>query len=151
MGAIVCATRGGKASRATQEKAIALAKERGARLVFLCIVDPGFAGPVDESLACALDGELKRLGRSLLCIAQARAQQQGIDAETVVRSGKVAKTIEATLEELGADTLVIGAPGAGSRTEAFGSKDINRLTEAVRQSTGVEVVLVLSEPAQGAQ
>ncbi|MGD2147136.1 MAG: universal stress protein [Anaerolineae bacterium] len=142
MGAIVCATRGGRASRATQEKAIDLAKERGARLVFLCIVDPGFAGAMDELLACALDDELKRLGRSLLCIAQARAQQRGIDAETVVRSGSVAESIEAAIEELGADTLVIGAPGAGSQTEAFGSEDVNRLAEAVRQSTGVEVVLV---------
>jgi nucleotide-binding universal stress UspA family protein len=97
---------------------------------------------MDELLACALDDELKRLGRSLLCIAQARAQQRGIDAETVVRSGSVAESIEAAIEELGADTLVIGAPGAGSQTEAFGSEDVNRLAEAVRQSTGVEVVLV---------
>jgi nucleotide-binding universal stress UspA family protein len=142
MGAIVCATRGGRASRATQERAIALAKERGADLVFLCFVDPGFAGPMDEALTCALNDELKRLGRSLLCIAQARAQQHGIDAKTVVRSGSVIENIEAALREFDADTLVIGAPGAGSQTEAFGSGDVNRLADAVRQSTGVEVVLV---------
>jgi nucleotide-binding universal stress UspA family protein len=141
MGAIICATRGGRASRATQERAIALAKERGTPLVFLCVVDPSFAGPMDEPLTCALNDELKRLGRSLLCIAQARAQKQGIDAQTVVRSGPVAESIEAALREFGADTLVVGGPGAGSR-EAFGSEDINRLAEAVRQSMGVEVVLV---------
>ena len=142
MGAIVCATRGGKASRATQERAIDLAKERGADLVFLCIVDPSFAAPMDEPLACALDDELKRLGRSLLCIAQARAQQRGIDAQTVVRSGKLTESIEAAIHELDADTLVIGAPGVESQTEAFGSEDVSRLAEAVRQSTGVEVVVV---------
>jgi nucleotide-binding universal stress UspA family protein len=142
MGAIVCATRGGRASRATQERAIALAKEQGAELVFLCSVDPGFAGPMDEPLTCALNDELKRLGRSLLCIAQARAQQQGIDAKTVVRSGPVTENIEAALREFNADTLVIGAPGAASRTEAFGSEDVNRLADAVGQSTGVEVVVV---------
>ncbi|MGD2179280.1 MAG: universal stress protein [Anaerolineae bacterium] len=142
MGAIVCATRGGRASRATQERAIALAKERGAELVFLCIVDPGFAGPMDEPLTCALNDELKRLGRSLLCIAQARAQEQGIDAKTVVRSGPVRESVEAALRELDADTLVIGAPRAGSRTEAFGTEEVDRLADAVRQSTGVDVLLV---------
>jgi nucleotide-binding universal stress UspA family protein len=142
MGAIVCATRGGRASRATQERAIALAKERGDQLIFLCVVDPSFAGPMDETLTCALDDELKRLGRSLLCIAQARAQQQGIDAQTVVRSGPVAESIEAALREFDTDTLVMGGPGAGSQREAFGSDDVHRLAEAVRQSTGVEVVLV---------
>jgi nucleotide-binding universal stress UspA family protein len=142
MGAIVCATRGGRASRATQERAIDLAKERGTELVFLCIVDPSFAGPMDEPLTCALNDELKRLGRSLLCIAQARAQQKGIDAKTVVRSGPVTENIEAALREFDADTLVIGAPGAESQTEAFGSRHFNRLADAVRQSTGVEVELV---------
>jgi nucleotide-binding universal stress UspA family protein len=142
MGGIVCATRGGRASRATQERAIALAKGRGAELIFLCIVDPSFAGPMDEPLTCALNDELKRLGRSLLCIAQARAKQQGIEAKTVVRSGPVMENIEAALREFGADTLVIGAPGAVSQSEAFGSEDVNRLADAVRQSTGVEVVLV---------
>jgi nucleotide-binding universal stress UspA family protein len=142
MGAIVCATRGGRASHATQEKAIDLAQERGARLVFLCIVDPSFAEPMDEPLACALDDELMRLGRSLLCIAQARAQQRGIDAETMVRSGSIAESIEAAIEELGADTLILGAPGAGSHREAFGSEDVKRLAETVSRSTGVEVVLV---------
>lgn len=142
MGAIICATRGGRASRATQERAIALAKERGEELLFLCVVDPSFAGAMDEPLTCALNDELKRLGRSLLCIAQARAQQQGIHAKTVVRSGPVTESIEAALREFDAGTLVIGAPGAGAGTEAFGSEDVNRLADAVRQSTGTEVVLV---------
>jgi nucleotide-binding universal stress UspA family protein len=119
-----------------------LAKERGAGLVFLCIVDPRFAGPMDEPLTCALNDELMRLGRSLLCIAQARAQQQGIDAKTVVRSGLVRENIEAALQEFNADMLVIGAPGASAQSEAFGSDDVSTLADAVRESTGVEVVLV---------
>jgi nucleotide-binding universal stress UspA family protein len=142
MGAIVCATRGGRASRATQERAIALAKERGVDLVFLCVIDPGFAEPMDELLTCALDDELKRLGRSLLCIAQERARQQGIDATTVVRSGPVRENIEAALRELDAGTLVIGAPGAKAQSEAFGSADVSRLADALSQSTGVEVLLI---------
>ena len=87
MGPIVCATRGGEASRRTQERAIALAKERGAPLIFLCAVDPSFAGTVSDELAAALADELRRLGRSLLCIAQARAREKGVEAQTHVRCG----------------------------------------------------------------
>jgi nucleotide-binding universal stress UspA family protein len=97
---------------------------------------------MDERLRRALNDELKRLGRSLLCIAQARAQQQGIDAKTVVRSGPVTESIEAALREFNTDMLVIGTPGAGSHIEAFGPGDVNQLADALRQSTGVEVVLV---------
>jgi nucleotide-binding universal stress UspA family protein len=97
---------------------------------------------MDEPLTCALNDELKRLGRSLLCIAQARAQQKGVDAKTVVRTGPVRESIETALREFDADTLVIGAPGATAASEAFGSGDVSRLADEMRQSTGVEVVLV---------
>ncbi|HHS96590.1 MAG TPA: universal stress protein [Chloroflexi bacterium] len=138
---IVCATRGGEASRRTQERAIALAKERGADLIFLYIVDPTFAGPVNGALAAAMEDELKRLGRSLLSIAQARAQEQGVRAKTVVRAGPVWETIKAYLKEVGAGTLVLGAPG-DEVDEAADVGDVNRLAEEVRRETGVEVVVV---------
>ena len=37
---IVCATRGGEASRRAQERAISLAKELEAELIFLYVTDP---------------------------------------------------------------------------------------------------------------
>ena len=51
MGPIVCATRGGEAGRRTQERAIALAKERGTELIFLCIFGPNFAGSLSKALS----------------------------------------------------------------------------------------------------
>jgi len=139
---IVCATRGGEASRRTQERAIALAKERGAPLTFLCVVDPDFAGPVNEPLAAALKDELNRLATSLLSIAQARAQEQGVPAETAILSGPVWQTIEGYLREVSAGTLVIGAPGAAPTPEPFGSGDVQEFAERVRRDMGIEVVVV---------
>ncbi|HID89420.1 MAG TPA: universal stress protein [Anaerolineales bacterium] len=138
---IVCATRGGKASRRTQERAIALAKERDADLIFLYIADPSFAGPVCDVLATAVEDELKRLGRSLLSIAQARAQEHGVRARTVVRAGPVWETIKAYLSEVGAGALVLGTPG-DEVDKAADVGDVNRLAEEVRRDTGVEVVVV---------
>ena len=89
MGLIVCATRGGEAGRRTQERAIALAKERRAGLIFLCVFDPGFAGPLNSTLSAAVLAEQQWLGRALVSVAQARAREQGVEAGAVVASGVV--------------------------------------------------------------
>jgi nucleotide-binding universal stress UspA family protein len=142
MGPIVCATRGGEASRRTQERAIALAKERDAPLIFLCAVDPGFAGPVNEELSTALADELRRLGRSLLCIAQARAREQGVEAQTHVRCGPARQIIEEYLQEVDASVLLIGSPQTDTQRQAFDAEEMHRFAEALRQTTDVEVIIV---------
>lgn len=142
MGLIVCATRGGEASRRTQQRAIRLAQERNADLVFLCVVDPGFVEPSDERLRAALKDELQRLGRSLLCIAQARAEESGVEARTVVRCGPVRENLVDYLRESDANTLVIGAPQDEPQIQALDPRNVEQLAEAVRQATGVEVIVV---------
>ena len=142
MGPIICATRGGEASYRTQERAIGLAKERNTELVFLCVVDASFAGPLDERLAAALDDELKRLGRSLLNIAETRAQEQGVSARTVCISGPVWESIEGFLQEINANTLVIGSSRSSAIDHAFGSGDVAEFAESLRQTVGVEVIVV---------
>ncbi|MEE8391897.1 MAG: universal stress protein [Anaerolineae bacterium] len=139
---IVCATRGGEVSRRTRERAVALAKERGTELIFLCVVDPSFAGPVDESLAATLADELQRLGQSLLSIAQARARKQGVVTRTAVLRGAVWQNVKEYVRRVDADALVIGAPMTGSTPRAFGSGDVHRLAETIHEATGVEVVVV---------
>lgn len=139
---IVCATRGGEASRRTQERAITLARERGADLIFLCVVNPDFAEPTNERLQEALQDELKRLGHSLLCIAQARSRKKDVKAKTAIRCGKVRQEIEAYLKEVQADTLILGAPATESSMHAFGDEAINKFAEEIRQSTDVEVIIV---------
>jgi nucleotide-binding universal stress UspA family protein len=139
---IVCATRGGEASRRTQEMAIALARERSAPLVFFFVVDTNFARPTNQALAEALVDELERLGTRLLCIARARARDQGVSADIVVRHGAVRPTIEGFLREVSASTLVLGAPGTGSEKKAFTPVELPQFVQEIGASTGVEVILV---------
>ena len=142
MGPIVCATRGGKASRRTQEQAIALAHERGDRLIFLFIADTTFTRPNNQALAQALTDELERLGSRLLCIAQARAHQQGIEADMVVRHGPVREAIENFLREVQASTLILGAPQAGSAEQIFAPGEMSQFAQEIHAATGVEVIIV---------
>jgi hypothetical protein len=145
MGPIVCATRGGEAGRRTQQQAIALAIERSADLVFLCVSDPKFAGEQSEALAAAVKAEQRWLGRALLGTARARARAQGVYADTVVLSGPVLETIEAYLREAGASTLVIGKPRVDSPLAVFHPSSVNHFAGQVREDTGVEVVVVTPE------
>ncbi len=142
MGPIVCATRGGEAGRRTQERAIALAKERGAELVFLCVSDPSFAGHLGSDLATAVTEEQQWLGRALTGVALARARAQGVEAATVVRSGSVVEGIEAFLCEVGASTLVIGEPKIDSPLSALSPGEVQSCARQVEQDTGIEVVVV---------
>jgi len=139
---IVCATRGGAASRRVQEEAIALAKEHGAELVFLYVADFAGCGTVPEDLAPVVADELTRLGRSLLHIAHVRARERGVEASMVARCGPVRQTIVDFVTETGADALIIGAPHPRSKTPQFGDKGIRAFAEAVTAATGAEVVIV---------
>jgi nucleotide-binding universal stress UspA family protein len=142
MGPIICATRGGEASHRTQDKAIALAKERNTELIFLCVVDASFAGPLNEQLAAALDDELKRLGRSLLNIAETRAQEKGVSARTVCISGPVWESIEGFLQEIKASAFVVGSPRSNVTHQAFVAGDVAEFAESLRQTVGIEVIVV---------
>jgi nucleotide-binding universal stress UspA family protein len=142
VGLIVCATRGGEAGRRTQERAIALAKERGTELIFLCVFDPNFAGSLSKALSAAVVEEQQWLGRSLVSVAQARAQEQGVEAGAVVLSGVILDKIEEFLCESGASTLVIGEAKIDSALSAFRHGMAQSCARHVEQNTSVEVVVV---------
>jgi nucleotide-binding universal stress UspA family protein len=142
MGLIVCATRGGEAGRRTQERAIALAKERGTELIFLCVFDPSFAGDLNKALSAAVEEEQQWLGRALMGVAQARAREQGVEASAVVLGGAILDSIEEFLCESGASTLVIGEAKTDSALSAFRHGTVQSCASHVEQNTSVEVVVV---------
>ena len=142
MGPIVCATRGGEAGRRTQKRAITLAKEQGANLVFLCVFDPDFAGPLNPALHTAVADEQQWLSRALMSIAQARARERGVEARVEILSGAVLDVIEEYLCESGASTLVIGEPKIDSPLSAFQVDRVQSCADHVEENTGVEVIVV---------
>lgn len=142
MGRIVCATRGGEASRRTQERAIQLAQERQVSLDFLCVFDPQAQGPLNETLAAAVVAEQRWLGRALLGIARARAKNAGVEATTEVRFGPVLATIEAYLRQVGASTLVLGQSNVDTALATFHPHHVRGFAQQVAQDTGVEVIVV---------
>jgi hypothetical protein len=86
--------------------------------------------------------ELEHPGKMLLCIAQARAREQGIMAEMALRHGAVRPTIEDFLRRVNASTLVIGESRTGSEPQAFAPGEIPRFARDIHRTTGIEVVVV---------
>jgi nucleotide-binding universal stress UspA family protein len=148
MGLIVCATRGGEAGRRTQERAIALAKERGDELVFLCVFDPAFAGNLSPALSEAVVQEQEWLGRTLMNVALSRARKQGVDAYAVVRRGPVVDNIEDFVRESCASALVIGEPKVDSALGTFRLDNVQSCAEEMVDKTGIDVVVVTPEGAE---
>lgn len=140
MGKILCATRGGEASYRTQDAAIALTKELGHTLVFLYIVDLHFLDKVSAPLVVDVEGELGKMGEFLLLMAKERAAEQGLDAETMWRKGKVREVLKQLAQEEDVSLLVLGRPaGAESAFELAGLRAFCAELEA---ETGVETRIV---------
>ncbi|MFQ5886237.1 MAG: universal stress protein, partial [Anaerolineae bacterium] len=110
MGKILCATRGGEASYRTQDKAIALAKERGDELIFLYVVDLGFLNMTASPIVVDVEGGVERMGGFLLAMAQERAREKSLEVQVVIREGKTREEIKAAAKELEVDCMVLGLP-----------------------------------------
>ncbi|RMG99000.1 MAG: universal stress protein [Chloroflexi bacterium] len=145
MGCIVCATRGGEGSRAVQMEAIRLAKETKKPLVFLFVADPESLGEVESGLIPALREELYWMGKTLLHIALRRAELADLQADLVIREGKVSEEIIRFLNESKAEVLLLGA----SRTTThhiFGDDAIERFAQSIEKETGVPVRVIHPKP-----
>ncbi len=111
MTTILCATRGGQASYPNQDAAIALAKERQARLIFLHISNVEFLGQLASPILINVEAELEHMGEFLLAMAQERAEKAGVQAETVVKHGEFRDALCEAIEEHEVDVVMFGSPG----------------------------------------
>ena len=137
MGNILCATRGGEASYATQDAVIALAKEQGDELVFLYVVDISFLNQTAAPVVVDVESRLEKLGQFQLVMAQERAAAQDIIAQTIVRKGQLRAELVAVAKEIGATLIVMGrslGPDA-----AFEDAALQVFAADLQTETGVEV------------
>ncbi len=113
---ILCPIDGSAASNRGMMEAIRLAKDQGAKLSFLHVVDaflpmPDAGGGVN--LAEVLDS-LRSWGEQVLKEAKAAAQAQGIEADTArveIISGRVSKPIVEHAKRQEIDLIVMGTHG----------------------------------------
>jgi nucleotide-binding universal stress UspA family protein len=137
MGRILCATRGGEGSYATQDGAIALAKEQDDELIFLFVVDVSFLNQTAAPLVVDVEARLEKMGHFQLAMAQDRAAAGGIEAQAVVRRGQLRSELVAVVRELGISLVVLGRPM--SHTAVFEEDALQAFAASLQAETGVEV------------
>jgi nucleotide-binding universal stress UspA family protein len=140
MGKILCATRGGEASYRTQDKAIALAKERGDTLLFLYVADLHFLDKTAASIVVDVAREIEHMGEFLLAMAQERAREAGVEASLVTRKGDVRQQIKAVAVEEGVDLVVLGRPT--DETSRFKLESLRAFAAEIEEETGIPAVIL---------
>lgn len=141
MNKILCATRGGEASRRTQDAVIEMAKEHGATIVFLYVVDVEFLRLTARGVRPeVVMTEMEHMGDFLLAIAVERAMEQGVEAQAVLRRGPLAEALESAAQEEGVDAIAFGRP-AGIDS-SFSLSDLEKMAASISQKTGIETFIL---------
>lgn len=141
MTTILYPTRGGQSSYPNQDMVIALAKERGANLIFLYVSNVEFLGAVSRPTHVeVLEDELDHMGEFLLAMAQERAAAAGWKAEAEVRRGSFANALRDVINSHDVDVVVLGTPGDENAMTT--SPFLMNLKHTLVEEFGVEVILL---------
>ncbi|MBN1967341.1 MAG: universal stress protein [Anaerolineae bacterium] len=136
---ILCATRGGEASVRTQMRAIELARERGASLLFLYVADVRFLDRLSGTMVVDVATELEHMGEFLLLMAKERAEKAGVEAATVVKRGEFRDALVSAAQEAEASLIVLGSPEEGGHTQ----RDfLEALAASISEECGIETIIV---------
>jgi len=137
---ILCPTRGGKDSYPNQDRAIALAKERGVGVLFLYITNVEFLGLTAAPKLIDIEHELDELGEFMLAMAQERAEKANVAASTLVLRGQFREVLSDVIEENEIGTVVLGSSAGG--TGVVTASYIQDLIEEIHGKIGVEFIVV---------
>ncbi len=142
MSGIVCAVRGGAASKPTIRRAVQLAQESGLPIHFLYVVNLDFLSHTSSSRVHTIEEEMREMGEFILLTAQEQAARGGVEAHGVVRDGSVGDQIVALCRETEAQYVVLGRPRHSARPNVFDEERLQRFVERIASQTGAQVVLV---------
>ncbi len=140
MSGIICAIRGGPASRSTIAEAIELAKKTGEPLYFLYVVNLDFMASSSTGRVQTISEEMRQMGEFILLMAQAQAAEKGVEAQAVIRDGKVDEEIVRIAQEIGVHYVVLGHPGSLESHSVFSVEKLTGLANKIQSDTGAEVV-----------
>jgi nucleotide-binding universal stress UspA family protein len=134
---ILVATDGSELADRAVGYALALARQTGAALSALYVVDAdaAFRSGIHES--DAMDQQ-RQDGRAALQAAVARGREAGVEVEPHLRDGSPGSCVLAEARRLSADVIVLGSYGAGGLMEAL----LGSVSRHILQHAEVPVLVV---------
>jgi cation:H+ antiporter len=140
-GKILCATRGGEASRPTHEKALELAKEQGAEVLFLYVFDQRVLQGVATPIVINVEAQVEQMYSYLRSTAQVQARQAGVSSKVLVRLGGLREQIATVAVEEQVNLIILGNPA--EKSSLFKREALRILGENIEGETGVPVMVLI--------
>jgi nucleotide-binding universal stress UspA family protein len=137
---ILCPTRGGKDSYPNQDRAVALAKERGVEVLFLYVTNVEFLGLTAAPKLIDIEHEMDEMGEFMLTMAQERAEKADVTASTLVEHGRFREVLAEVIGEYEIKTVVLGS--SAGETGVVSASYVQDLVDEIGSKTGVEFIVV---------
>jgi nucleotide-binding universal stress UspA family protein len=140
---ILVGTDGSGTSLRAVDRAAALAADNGATLVIVTAFKPASGDVVDSARDALKDDAYQVVGsapaESLLRDAASRARSGGADdVQTLAVQGYPVEVLDRTVDESGADLLVVGNVGLNT----FTGRILGSVPQSVARRAGVDVLIV---------
>jgi hypothetical protein len=114
-----------------------MAKEHGASILFLYVVDVEFLKLTARGVRTdVVTTEIEHMGEFLLAMACERAMAQGVEAEMYLRHGPLIEALKSATREGGADAIAFGRPAGVD--SSFCLEDLQSLAAKIEEDTGVK-------------
>lgn len=143
---ILCATRGGRASQPTHARAIQIAQEMNAELIFLYVFDKNALPREATPLVIDVEAQIRHMGRFLHRTAGAYATQEGVRSRVIVRAGSLIEQISAIALEEHINIAILGNPK--EQGSLFKRDALRSLAKEIASSTGIEVIALIDDGAE---
>jgi K+-sensing histidine kinase KdpD len=122
--------------------AINLAREKDLPLCFLHVVAKGILLRGDNDHLLVVSEQVRQAGEAALSGARILANDQGVEAQTVLRHGDVGNEIIRLCDQVGAVYLVLGHPQRRRRVNVFAPILFRRFVKRAQKQTEASVIVV---------
>ncbi len=141
---LLCAVRGGKESRATVTRAIDLALEMDARLVFLHVTDAEFLGQSTIGVPLSVVyRELYEMSEFAMLVLQDRALRRGVkEVGYIIREGNIRNQLRQAAIETHARIMVMGRPVRSPGSNVFKPAEFENFIRELEKEGELRVIAV---------
>lgn len=140
MTGILCAIRGGPSSQPTIAASIQLAKDTKQTIYFLYVVNLDFLTHTSSSKTNHISKELEEMGEFILLAAQEQATKLGVEAEGIIRDGKVMDEIITCCDEIGPTYVVLGRPQEDQEDNLLTLERLQIFAERIEETCHAQVI-----------
>jgi nucleotide-binding universal stress UspA family protein len=141
---IVCGVTASAHSQKAALEAAKLAKQHGAQLIYVYVVDLAFlkGGKLGSLSQDVIAQSIEKLGRQIVDLAEQIAASEGVTPKKIVRRGTVLEVLGQVMSEQKADLLVLGHEERTFFEKHLFEGSVEDHIQELKARTGAEVTVI---------